>query len=180
MALQCAHLARHPSRTCSNGQFVQDPAAKKIKPTVQVYKVRSFEALSSGSSTGWHVHWLRRGRCLPTLHALPSIPTPQCPDGECDTLTGYFGQPVGSSVGITGVANLGTPTANSQTVTCKAGWVFLGIDTARYNATSTLGNAARLIRVGCGVPQVRCCGTLATHQWTQQVAREAVLSMALT
>ena len=92
----------------------------------------------------------------PTWPAIPSIPILQCPGGDCDTLTGYFGPPVSGNVGITGVANLGTPTVDSSTVTCSAGSVFLGIDTARYIPSAPLGNAARLIRVGCGVPQVRC------------------------
>lgn len=85
----------------------------------------------------------------------------QCPGGTCTTLTAYFGQPVSGRVGIRGVANLGTATPDSSVVTCSPGSVFLGIDTARYIPLTPLANAARLIRVGCGVPQVRwlqrCC-----------------------
>lgn len=92
---------------------------------------------------------------------LPLLPQqPQCPGGECSTLTGYFGQPVSSSVGIVGVASLGTATADSSTVTCSTGSVFLGVDTARHTALNPLANAARLIRVGCGVPQVCVCSCL--------------------
>ncbi|PRW58476.1 hypothetical protein C2E21_2859 [Chlorella sorokiniana] len=87
------------------------------------------------------------------LNPPPTVQVYNCPGGECTTLTGYFGQPVGSSVGIVGVENLGTATADSSTVACSAGSVFLGVDTARYILGTPLANAARLIRVGCGVPQ---------------------------
>ena len=80
-----------------------------------------------------------------------SISAP-CGAGGCASIVASTAL-VGSLLGIVGVQDAGQA-SGQQTVRCSGGNVVLSVNTVRHDSSTGLPNAASLIRLGCGLPQV--------------------------
>ena len=78
----------------------------------------------------------------------------QCQSGGCTSVSGYFGAPVSGLTGITAFQNVGDTSGTLSTVSCTAPYVVLGGATAQYDNSTALPYVAKLIRIGCGTPQI--------------------------
>ncbi|EFN56046.1 hypothetical protein CHLNCDRAFT_145495 [Chlorella variabilis] len=129
----------------NEGSFIQDPAFASISPppTIQIHSVRPAPPCPCHA-------------CREAAHVLLAVCRPglRAPVAAAPRWWATSPAPVGpdGDIGIVGLGTTGdTAAPDSDSITCSSG-VALGMDTARFNATSPLPDVAKLIKPAATQP----------------------------